>query len=160
MKPWKGQPTAAEFWAFTTRSGECLLWKGSVIQQKSGGGYGYCWWKGKRDRAHRVAFELATGRPAPSKASGFVIMHACDTPLCVNPKHLRIGTSQENSVDMANKGRAACPLSNAKLDEAKVRAIRQCIAAGFERKRLAEGLGVSYAIVSNLASGRTWQHVE
>lgn len=32
-------------------------------------------------------------------------MHTCDTPMCVNPDHLRIGTQKENMDDRDKKGR-------------------------------------------------------
>lgn len=43
--------------------------------------------------AHRVAFELATGR---TLTRDVVIHHVCEEPLCVNPKHLRATTMSEH----------------------------------------------------------------
>ena len=53
-------------------------------------------------KAHRYALAAATGEPLPV---GLVVMHLCDNPRCVNPKHLQIGTTQENVLDKFAKGR-------------------------------------------------------
>jgi len=68
------------------------------------GGYGQVYLKetGKDVYAHRLAMARIYGWEA---IEGFVVMHACDNPPCVNPKHLRVGTVQANNEDMVNKRR-------------------------------------------------------
>lgn len=79
-----------------TRSG-CWLWTGGVASD----GYGKLKRRQKTLRAHRVFYEEYVGKiPA-----GLLVCHDCDTPLCVNPKHLFLGTHLENEQDKDRKGR-------------------------------------------------------
>jgi hypothetical protein len=52
-------------------------------------------------RAHRLAWFYAWG----SLPKHLQIMHSCDNPDCVNPKHLFKGSQHDNMVDCARKGR-------------------------------------------------------
>lgn len=55
----------------------------------------------KHLRAHRFSYETYIG-PIPD---GLLIMHKCDTPACVNPDHLAVGTTQDNVNDRMAKSR-------------------------------------------------------
>jgi hypothetical protein len=75
----------------------CHIWMG-----RSGGkGYGGFKLKGKILLAHRVSWEYHNG-PIPD---GLCVLHKCDTPLCINPNHLFLGTIADNNKDCARKGR-------------------------------------------------------
>jgi HNH endonuclease len=71
----------------------CFLW---VHAQR--GNYGL--WK--RRLAHRESWIRNRGRLLSSK---ICVCHSCDVPLCVNPDHLFIGTSKQNTQDAIKKGR-------------------------------------------------------
>jgi hypothetical protein len=51
--------------------------------------------------AHRLAWSLVHG-PIPK---GHYICHRCDTPSCINPSHLFLGTPMDNTMDAIAKGR-------------------------------------------------------
>lgn len=86
---------AERFWpSVQKRSEGCWLWTAGRI----GNGYGIF----RRKLVHRVSWTLTNG-PIPE---GMFVCHHCDTPLCVNPAHLFLGTHQDNMRDMRQKGRA------------------------------------------------------
>jgi hypothetical protein len=78
----------------------CHLWTGVVNHH----GYGMIGLGERRagiDRTHRVSWRLAFGEIPP----GLMVLHRCDTPSCVNPTHLFLGTAADNTADMVRKGR-------------------------------------------------------
>lgn len=75
----------------------CWRWLGNDQRM----GYGSVFFMGRRQGAHRVAYEIEHG-PIPGGAS---ICHRCDNPPCCRPSHLFLGTHQDNMDDMAAKGR-------------------------------------------------------
>ena len=94
------RPDATErFWAKVDRSGDCWLWTGGTNVW----GYGVHKVDGRSVAAHRFSWTLEKG-PVPQ---GLVVCHTCDTPACVRPDHLFVGTQRDNIADMWAKGRAA-----------------------------------------------------
>ena len=75
----------------------CWLWNASFCRD----GYGN-FYDGKRViGAHRYAWTVYCG----AIPDGLHILHKCDTPACVNPAHLSLGTHRENMHDSLVKGR-------------------------------------------------------
>lgn len=56
--------------------------------------------------AHRFSYCYHNGVPF-ERLRGFVIMHKCDNPCCVNPLHLVAGYQNDNNKDRASKNRSA-----------------------------------------------------
>ena len=78
----------------------CWLWKGGKTGRR-GQKYGVIWVRGQETAAHRASYELHVG-PIPD---GLCVLHRCDTPLCVNPDHLFLGTLSDNQKDAVAKKR-------------------------------------------------------
>jgi hypothetical protein len=56
---------------------------------------------GSNQYAHRFSWEMHFG-PIPK---GLRVLHSCDTPLCIRPDHLFLGTQLDNMRDCAKKNR-------------------------------------------------------
>ena len=122
--------------------GRCWLWTGA----KDRDGYGVIADGPKTLAAHRVSFELHH-RPLPPRS---VIMHSCDTPACVNPAHLSIGSKRANADDMTRKGRRASKLTRVQVLE--IRARRED-----EVAVLAVEFGVSESTIRSILAGKSWR---
>lgn len=159
----KSRPLAERFEAKIIRepNSGCWLWAGSLDT----GGYGLilAFNGGTAKTAHRISWELHRG-PIPK---GIDVLHKCDTPCCVRPDHLTLGTHAENMADMVRKRRQARgdALSakvrgerngHAKLTEDDVRAIR---AATGTNQDIASRFGVKHVVISQIRSRTRWRHV-
>jgi hypothetical protein len=140
------------FWTKANTKGECWHWTGARNEK----GYGRFRLNSRNRFAHQVAYELTCG-PIPA---GCIVMHTCDTPGCVNPAHLRLGTVAENNADKMAKGRhRVVPLKGerngaAKLTAEAVRAIR---ASRLSSRREAALYGVSPEAIQQVRRGLTWR---
>lgn len=134
------------FYAKVLHGDGCWEWTGTRLPK----GYGqFRHPDGRTVKAHRMAWELAHGEPAPE---GLLVCHTCDNPPCVRPSYLFIGTKVDNGRDMADKGRGA----HQRLLPADVLVIRARRAAGVFLKVLAAEYGVCEATISLAANGVTF----
>ncbi len=119
--------------------------------------YGRLRVNGKQVQAHRFSYEQDVG-PIPE---GMMVCHRCDTPACVNPDHLFLGSAQDNMTDKINKGRhrgakAGASHHLAKLSERDVDIIRARLSGKENQYKLAKEFGVSQALISKINSGQRW----
>lgn len=91
------------------------------------------------------------------------VLHSCDNPPCVNPKHLFIGTQLENIADMNAKGRHGRGRASgersgtAKLTWANVREIRRLYATGIDAASLGRRFGVTPTAAQFVVRHKTWK---
>lgn len=143
------------FWSRVAICDGCWLWTGA---KTSHGGYGIIRHNRKGLRAHRVSWVLANGCDIPE---GVVIMHTCDTPLCVNPTHLLAGTQLENIEDRCQKGRSASGTLNpkSKLTPELVREVRRRSESGEGYRALGREFGLSHTSIRDVVLGMSWGHI-
>lgn len=133
----------------------CWLWGGSL--NTSGYGnilkrtYGY-------SIAHRFSYFLHYGE----FNSNLHVLHICDTPCCVNPNHLFLGTNNDNVRDRYNKGRSARGETHhkSKITNDDVLEIRKLFASGkFLKAQLALLYGLTSQSITGIVNRKTWRHV-
>lgn len=132
------RPSALErFRSKTRRHGACIEWTAGVRSKKDP--YGAFWINGHTVPAHVWIFEQTTGIAAD------VVMHTCDNPRCVNPKHLKAGTVDDNNKDRAIKKRSAIgeDSGRAKLTDEQVQSLRRRYKlGGISQAAIAQKFGI------------------
>ena len=135
----------------------CLLWSGS--QAKAG--YGTLTLGGKSRLAHRCAYE---DRHGVGSADGLVVRHKCDTPACINDRHLIGGTQQDNINDAWARDRMR-PIRGeahvrAAISEERVAEFRRRAAAGEALSDMARDCPeIGRNALEAAIIGRSWKHL-
>jgi len=132
----------------------CWKWTGS----KDMCGYGVIKFHQKSLKAHRVAYEIATGRSPES----LCVLHKCDNPACVNPDHLFLGTPGDNARDRSQKGRAGDirgeKNGRAKLSVEQVAEIRRLYQeTRISKVKLGKRFGVSDTQIGFIVRNKEWR---
>lgn len=159
---------AERFWAKVDKAGPapphrpelgpCWIWLGSQLPD----GYGRIHAWGRLWPAHQLAWRLTYG----AIPAGLWGLHHCDTPPCVRPEHLFLGTNGDNMRDMVTKGRGVTPRlqgeqhQSARLTEKDVRDILARPSSGRGHiVALAHEFKVSQSTVSDVLRRVTWTHI-
>lgn len=142
---------------FNMQDNGCWIWYGPIDEW----GYGKFDIDGRENKAHRMMWEFCFGFIPPK----ILVCHACDTPACVNPEHLFLGTNAENMADMKRKGRGRGKLQwgemnhSARLTEELVRSLRADADAGMRRRDMAIKYQVHPHYVGLVVRRKRWPHV-
>jgi len=147
------------FWGAVVRSDnldDCWHW----ARPCHSGGYGILGYgRHKLVFAHRLSWQLHYGQ-IPEK---LCVLHKCDNPPCCNPRHLFLGTHEDNALDRDRKGRTQrCKgedNSHVKLTEVNVREIFQRANRGERQDMIAEEFHIHPAHVSSIKLQKTWRHL-
>lgn len=158
------------FWSKVDKSGECWLW---TAGKKSENGYGHVKVCRRTLRTHRASWMMAYGEIPEGK----LVCHKCDTPSCVRPDHLFLGTSNDNSADKVAKGRqpkgeshparmrpermarGECHGVSKLTDEQVVEIRRRYAAGGISQEALGVEYGMHQTAISAVVRRKWWQHI-
>jgi len=118
--------------------------------------------------AHRFIWELVNG-PLPE---GLCVCHTCDTPICVNPRHLFLGTPADNHADMTAKGRAnhaaksqpgefnpTSKLTNIQVLDIRRRVVMNGSGRPGNWRQLAAEFNVCASTIRQIAKRQIWKHI-
>ena len=133
-----------DFYNLLTPNGDCLEWSGATYIK----GYGVTRIDGVNVSTHRLSMTLEG-----HDVTNLNVLHSCDNPPCCNPKHLRLGTQQDNMNDLSDRGNTRGSLnSGAMLTESDVFTIRQRYSNGESQINIAISYNISPSAISNIAA--------
>ena len=147
-------PIADRLFSKVLKTDGCWLWMASVNNK----GYGQILVE-KTPRhtvglVHRLSWELANGHiPA-----GMNVLHHCDTPRCVKPSHLFLGSQLANARDCKAKMRHSYGERNghARLSADIVMQIRS---SARTTQQLADEFNVTRGCINHILRRSTWTHI-
>lgn len=148
------------FWSRVDRRGPDDCWEWTEKSPKPGE-YGrfliYADGKSTAYLAHRFAYTMAYGYVPDD----LLVCHSCDNRRCCNPRHLWVGTDQDNAQDMWSKGRGQRGENHsyAKLTANQVLEMRSILQAGATQSKVADMYGVNRATVGDIYRRSTWKHI-
>lgn len=135
-------------------NGECQEWQGATNNK----GYGMINTGEKTETVHRVAYKLYNGEIP----EGMKVRHTCDNRICAARGHLILGTSQDNSNDMVERGRQAVGerQGNSTLKEEQVRDIVAKYETGsYTQAQLGLMFNVLPGTISKIVRKERWGHL-
>ena len=136
------------------KTDDCTIWP----YGKAGDEYGGISVEGVSRYCHRIICELSHGMPF----DGAEAAHSCGIRLCINPRHTRWATSQENSADALDHDTIIRGERQhlSKLTEQEVLRIRALAASnGYPWIVLARMFGVHSKSINNIVTRKTWRHI-
>lgn len=129
----------------------CWIWTASI-----NGEYGQFRIKRKTKKAHRLSYEFLRGAVPNSVYNEYgkriCVLHICNTPKCVNPYHLYLGSDQDNTNDKIkiNNHTHGETHAAAKLTNEQVKQIRKLAKKGICQRILAEKFKVTRPHISKI----------
>lgn len=129
----------------------CVVWP--FTRNKNHYGYGQIIYNHGQMLVHRIAYQLYYGKE-PSQ----MVLHKCGNHDCYNPQHLYEGNAKQNSQDMIDHWGYG-PGGRRKLTEQDVIEIIELLKQEMKHWEIAARFGVARATITQINTGRTWQHI-
>lgn len=141
------------FWKKVEKTDYCWNWTGKIRKD----GYGVICINYKEHRVHRIVFKIL-GKVIDKEN---IVLHKCDNPRCVNPKHLKIGTQAENLQDMRNKLRNKTCLKgfmnpNARFNKHQIEDILLMSKNGIQQHKIASMFNVCQQTISKIVTKKRY----
>jgi len=140
---------------------ECWPWKAGKVKSI----YAQFWTNGKDIGAHRVSYQITYNKFDYK----LCVCHKCDNPICVNPKHLFLGTRKDNNKDRDIKERTQKGINHwcARLTEKQVLEIRQKakdldnkgLFKKFTTKEIANNYDITETHARYIINNQNWSHI-
>ena len=132
---------------------DCWIWQGFIKND----GYGTIKHESNQWLAHRLSYTIFKGEIPEDMC----VCHKCDTPSCINPDHLFLGTNADNSNDMRNKDRQAKgnSIGVSKLTEDNVIEIKKRIQNNEDCASIGRAFNVHRNSILSIKHNKTWKHI-
>lgn len=153
------EPTKVKFYRHTLLPNEngCMIWKGALASKKGLAGYGKIRIAGgKTIAAHRFSYEIHNG----DIEKDLYVLHKCDTPRCVAPDHLFLGTASDNMKDRSKKNR--CNIAKgeenylAKFTNETANKIRAVYKKGSSLRKIAKQFNTTYNTIWKIVNNKSY----
>lgn len=132
-----------------------------VSHKKDAFGYPRAGFLGKNTPVHRIIYTKEFG----CIGKGLLVRHTCDNPACINPKHLLLGTIQDNIRDRDLRGRTSrVARTNGEINGLSKTTSKEVLKIRSLRNKktqteIAKMFGLSQTHVSGIQTGRYWSHL-
>ena len=128
----------------------CWLWTHGTNRK----GYGHFYFNGERWMAHRASWVMAHGEIP----KGMHVLHRCDTPCCVRPDHLWLGSNADNVADCMTKRRHRFGSKSnlAKIDD---KTALQIYNDRSSAKQIAQRHNLHISTIRRIKSKLIWKHI-
>lgn len=100
--------------------------------------------------AHRFSYWIYVENPKLN-----FVCHKCDTPMCVNPKHLYLGNATTNMRDRSIRNRHKKQIINTN----QLQDIRFALKLGFSNNDIAKMFSVSLQAIKGVRQKRTFKYI-
>ena len=133
---------------------QCWPWQAGRFDN----GYGQFFLRRQSIGAHRIAYIIAYG----DYDDVLFVCHNCNHKFCVNPKHLYLGTHEQNMQDAVQDGLSNKGEKNGQclLTEQEVINIRELYSTSmYSQREVARIFKISQALVNNILLNKNWSHI-
>ena len=135
---------------------DCWNWQGKPVKSSNKIGYGRIKVLKKEFYVHCFSYAKFVGE----NPNNLLVCHTCDNGMCINPKHLFLGTPQDNMTDKVRKNRQSkglkhrSSIKNIKLSLENIQDIKHQRKQGKKLVEIASKYNVSFQHISDIVNNK------